>query len=155
MGPAVQSNLRLSGILCNCSLCPRRFFHTGIVFVLLFYPPSADLSIIASKENFQNAGCNGCRKSHVNLNCFMQTGPGLGLKNSKYYCALQKKIDISYTIINTHILSSIMFSAGSICFSTTAIHAFTTTFLQHKKSRKHLSNYSRERSHYMNILPFK
>ena len=46
------AHLRLSGILCNCSLCPRRFVHAGIVLALFFYPPSADLSITASKENF-------------------------------------------------------------------------------------------------------
>ena len=52
----------------NCSPCPKEFFHARIVLVLLFYPPSADISLIAYKENFQNAG-NGCRKSH-----FMQLG---------------------------------------------------------------------------------
>ena len=44
------------------------------MLALLFYPASADLSIIACKENFQNAG-NGCRKSHVILSYFMQPGP--------------------------------------------------------------------------------
>ena len=52
----------------------QKFFHTGIVLALLFYPASANLSIIACKENFQNAG-NGCRKSHAILSVFMQPGP--------------------------------------------------------------------------------
>ena len=60
--------------MCNFSLCPKGFFHTPIVLALHYYPPSADLSIIAFKENFQNAG-NGCRKSHVILSYFMQPGP--------------------------------------------------------------------------------
>ena len=56
---------------------PEDLFTLALCLPFSFiHAPSADLSIKASKENFQNAG-NGCRKSHVILSCFMQPGPGL------------------------------------------------------------------------------
>ena len=73
-GPGCIKQLKIKSDLMQLFAVFQKIFYTGIVLALLFYLPSADLSIIACKENFQNAR-NDYRKSHVILGCFMHPGP--------------------------------------------------------------------------------